>query len=147
VIGICRRGDEIADAAAHGAWTHDQRAHAASCVSCRDRALVAAALATPLPEGRHPIAADPARLWTRARYERRLRAEAQASRIVAVVQAVVSVAVVAALLVAASAFWPGAVWSWLTPGPDSTTVVAGAAAVMASGALLARWAWRARTHS
>ena len=145
-MGICRRGDEIADAAAHGVWSHDQRAHAASCRSCRDRALVAAAFATPADRAR-PLEIDPSRLWMRARYERRLRAEAQASRIVALVQGVVSLGVAAALFIAAGSFWPGAVWSWLTPDASSATVLGGVACVIASGALLARWTWHARTHS
>lgn len=96
----CPREREVQEATAAGRWTADLRAHAATCRPCADVALAVTVLAAPIP-GR-PIAADPAVLWNQARLSRRLRAEAQVSRLVTGVQMAIGLALIAALVYASA---------------------------------------------
>jgi hypothetical protein len=93
-------------AAATGRWSETARAHAQSCRSCREVALVVTALAAPA-EVERSATGDPGRLWVQGRVARRVRAEAQVSRVVLGVH--VSIGLALAVLLAYAAvrlqFW------------------------------------------
>jgi hypothetical protein len=92
----CRRESEVHAAARSGRWTPALRAHAEACRHCADVALATAALAAaPAPRA---LPGDPQVLWMQARLVRRLHAQAQISRVIAVAQAAIGLVVAAALL-------------------------------------------------
>ena len=87
-------------AAATGRWTDGARAHVETCGRCLEFARVTSALSASLPA--RPVVADAGRLWVQGRVARRLRAEAQVSRLSLLVHTVIGVAVAALLVYAAS---------------------------------------------
>ena len=125
----CDREIEVRDAGASGRWTQGLRQHASECSTCRDVALVATAFASLPGTGR--ITANPALLWELARQARRLRAEAQISRIITVTKIVAAFLSGAAIvgLVTRFATWPAS-WSALVPGDDDRAVLYGATGLL-----------------
>jgi hypothetical protein len=90
----CPREQEMRQAVTAGSVTPALRQHAAGCQPCLAAWLSSAVHAAPAP----PPAIDPALLWERARRARRLRAEAQMSRILMGAQAVTGVLILAVLI-------------------------------------------------
>ena len=90
----CPRESELAQAMAQGTVTQELRSHAAGCETCltawMTRAVRGASLA--------PATIDPAALWERAGRMRRLRAEAQITRIVTGAQVIAAVLILAVLV-------------------------------------------------
>lgn len=110
----CARERDVRDAAAAGRWNADLKGHVSGCATCGEVAAVTLALTGPeardAETGRPLLSSeiDPARLWARARQTRRLKAEAQISRIITVTQIGSGMIVLAVLMFIArhTISWP-----------------------------------------
>ena len=90
----CPRGSDMADAIAAGMVTPELRSHAAGCEAC-----LAAWLSSAVPGvSTAPATINPIALWARAGRMRRLRAEAQISRIITGAQVIAAVLILAVLV-------------------------------------------------
>lgn len=120
----CPRGPEVAQAVAAGVLTADLRDHASRCQACLATWLTSAVHGTAAPSPR----LDPSALWERAGRMRRLRAEAQMSRIITGAQVAAGIIILAVLVFFGS---QSATWSWLTlPGQSSVLLAAGVSLVL-----------------
>jgi hypothetical protein len=111
----------MAQAVAAGQVPAELRDHASRCRPCLATWLTSAAHATVTP----PPRLDPSTVWERAGRMRRLRAEAQMSRIVTAAEVAAGLIILAVLVVFGS---QSVVWSWLTltlPGQSSLLLGAG----------------------
>jgi len=90
----CPRGSELAQAIAQGTMTPELLSHAGGCEACVTTWLTSAVRGTSMT----PATIDPAALWERAGRMRRLRAEAQISRIVTGAQVTAAVLILAVLV-------------------------------------------------
>ena len=123
----CPREYEMRQAVTAGAVTQDLRHHAAGCQACLATWLSSAMHAAPAP----PPRIDPALLWERARRQRRLRAEAQMSRILMGAQAAAGVLILAVLVFfgTQSVTWTGLSFA----GMNGTHLVAAVGLIFLAG--------------
>jgi hypothetical protein len=109
----------MAQAVAAGQVPAELRDHASRCRPCLATWLASAAHATLTP----PPRLDPSTLWERAGRMRRLRAEAQMSRIVTAAEVAAGLIILAVLVIFGS---QSVAWTWLTlPGQSSLLLGAG----------------------
>ena len=117
----CPREAEMAQAVAARTVMQDLRIHAASCEVCLTAWLTMAVPGASTP----PRAINPAALWDRAGRMRRLRAEAQMSRIVTGAQVIAAILILAVLVFFGSR---PATWASLSfSGANATQVGVGLA--------------------
>ena len=115
----CPREQEMAQAVASGIVTTELRDHAGRCQACLAAWLTSALHATSAPTPQ----LDPSALWERAGRMRRLRAEAQMSRIITGAQVAAGVIILAVLVFFGS---QSATWARFTvPGQSSLLLAAG----------------------
>ena len=115
----CPREQEMAQAVASGTVTTELRDHAGRCQACLAAWLTTALHTTAAP----PPHLDPSALWERAGRMRRLRAEAQMSRIITAAQIAAGVIILAVLVFFGS---QTATRAWFTvPGQSSLLLAAG----------------------
>jgi hypothetical protein len=134
----CRREPEIGDARVSGRWTADLRQHVSTCAVCREVSRVGTALAA-MPHVQAPAAVNPSLLWERARQARRLRAEAQISRIVTATQTATAAGVGIGAIIVCVRIWPAS-WQSLTLGVGDHAILSGATALLMVTALaVSRW--------
>lgn len=106
IAARCAREDDVRQAAAAGRISAELGAHAAGCEICLP-ALLSTAVPGAFGTG-PPKTIDPAVVWVQARRRRRLRAEAQISRIVTAAQVAAGLLILAVLVFFGSrpASWP-----------------------------------------
>jgi len=97
-LGACRYQHDVQQASVSGRWSAMLDSHTNECATCRDVRLIAEAFATAPPSARPSKTVDPVLLFARAREERRLRAEARASRVTTATQIVIGSVTAAAML-------------------------------------------------
>ncbi|HYN10735.1 MAG TPA: hypothetical protein VES67_25350 [Vicinamibacterales bacterium] len=128
----CPREHEMHQAVAAGAVTQELRHHAAGCQACLATWLSSAVHAAPAA----PPAIDPVLLWERARRQRRLRAEAQMSRILMGAQAAAAVLILAVLVFFAT---QSVTWTAVSfAGLNGTHLVAAVGLIFLAGFGLSR---------
>jgi hypothetical protein len=124
MTSTCSRSAEVARAVSAGAFSTELRDHASRCQTCLAAWLTSAVHGTAAP----PPRLDASALWERASRMRRLRAEAQMSRIITGAQVAAGVIILAVLVFFGS---QSATWSWLTlPGQSSVLLAAGVSLVL-----------------
>ena len=127
VIG-CNRERESTTAAKSGRWPADLRAHVRHCRHCADVVLVTSAV-TASADCHHGMG-DPAVLWFQARLSRRLRAEAQVSRLMTAMQTIAGLVVVCALAYMAVR---QEIWRGLAAADLNLSLAAAAALLLLAG--------------
>jgi hypothetical protein len=127
----CLREREMAQAVAARTVTQDLRTHAASCEVCLTTWLTMA-----VPGASPPPAINPAALWDRAGRMRRLRAEAQMSRIVTGAQVIAAILILAVLVFFGSR---PATWASLSfTGANATLLATGLGLLVLAGVGVSR---------
>jgi hypothetical protein len=127
----CDRQRDVQQAAASGRWTDELRGHAASCESCREVALVTSALSGDATAAPRRVA--PSILWAKARFARRRRAETVASNIL-----IGSQVAIGAIGLGVVAYFGARLEPWSAIGASST-LLGGAALLVAGGLVTFRW--------
>jgi hypothetical protein len=123
----CPRECEMAQAIAARTLTQELRSHAAGCETCLTTWLTTAVPGASTP----PPTINPAALWERAGRMRRLRAEAQMSRIVTGAQVIAAVLILAVLVFFGS---QPATWTSLTfAGTNATQLAMGLGLLVLAG--------------
>ncbi len=139
---FCTRAQDLRQSLASGVVAPELRTHAATCPACLTMWLTATAQAAP------PLTLDPAALWERAGRMRRLRAEAQMSRILTGAQVAAAVLILAVLVFFGSQTAPwatfsmaGATRTWTSlslAGVNPAQVAAGLAMLLLAAAGVSR---------